>query len=395
MDVRPLGGLLRYLEAVPDPRRFNVTYTLPELLTCTLMAVLCRHDDYEEIAWWVESRHDWLVEVLGMPADRTPCRKTFERLFRRLDPKALQRCFIELTQRVADQSNGRLVAIDGKTLRGAFDHAHRKLPIHLVHAWDRANGLMLGQVAVEEKSNEITAVPALLELLDVKDAVVSMDAMHCQKDTAAAVRKAGADYLLAVKKNQKTLREDLTLFFDDAIAPEGQRDEHLLTYTMEPDNGHGRLDERTVWASGNLNWLRRRHPGWKDLKGIVCVEGKRLDFATGKQSTQRRLYLTSLDPRQVGAERLADLIRGHWSIENHLHWCLDVSFGDDAARVRKDHGPENLAMLKRLTLGLVKRSTPKASTPAKARRASLKVRRAVCSWNNDYLIQTLTGGDRL
>ena len=391
MDVHPLGGVLRCFDAVPDPRRFNVTYTLPQLLTCTLMAVLCRCDDYEEIAGWVAARHDWLVEVLGLPADRTPCRKTFERLFRRLAPKALSRCFIELTARLAETSQGRLIAIDGKTLRGSFDHAHRSLPIHLVHAWDRANGLMLGQIAVDKKSNEITAVPALLELLDVSGAVVSLDAMHCQKDTAKAIRKAGADYLLAVKDNQKSLHEDIKLFFEDALE---QDDEQLLHAVDEPDNGHGRLDERTVWASGEVSWLRRRHPDWPDLHGIVCVEGRRLDFATGKQSVQRRCYLTSLDPRQTGAAHLGELVRGHWSIENNLHWCLDVGFADDAARVRKDHGPENLAAIKRHALGLAKRSTPNASTPLKAKRTSLKTRRFLCGLDDAYLIRTLTGSDR-
>ncbi len=391
MDVPALGGMLRAFGAVPDPRRFNVTYTLPQLLTCTLMAALCRCDDYEEIAEWVEARHGWLVEVLGLPEDRCPCRKTFERLYRRLEPAALQRCFIDLTAALARATDGRLVAIDGKTLRGSFDHAHRKLPIHLVHAWDHANGLMLGQIAVADKSNEITAVPALLSLLDLEGAVVSLDAMHCQTGTAKAIRDAKADYLLAVKANQKTLHEDIKLFFDDAIE---QGDEQLLTHTMEPDNGHGRLDERTAWASGDVGWLRRRHPGWPDLRGVVCVEGRRLDFATGRQTTQRRYYLTSLDPRKVGAAQLGQRVRGHWSVENQLHWCLDMSFGDDTARVRKDHGPVNLAAIKRHALGLVKRSTPKASTKLKAKRTSLKTRRLRCGLEDTYLIQTLTGGDR-
>jgi predicted transposase YbfD/YdcC len=391
MDVHPLGGVLRHWQSVPDPRRFNVTYTLAQLLTCTLLAVLCRCDDYEEIAGWVAARHGWLVEVLGLPADRTPCRKTFERLFRRIDPAALSRCFTELTVRLAASSQGRHIPIDGKTLRGSFDHAHRSLPIHLVQAWDHANGLTLGQIAVDEKSNEITAVPALLELLDLDGAVVSADAMHCQSETAAAIRDAGADYLLAVKDNQKTLHEDIKLFFDDAIE---QGDEQLRTHTMEPDNGHGRLDERQSWASGEVAWLRRRHPHWPDLRGIVRVEGRRLDFATGKQTRQCRYYLTSLDPRQVGAARLGELIRNHWSIENQLHWCLDVSFGEDASRVRKDHGPANLAAVRRHVLGLVKRSIPKASTPLKAKRTSLKTRRFLCSLDDDYLLRTLTAGDQ-
>lgn len=389
MDVHALGGMLRHLDTIDDPRRHNVTYTLAQLLSCTLMAVLCRCDDYEEIAAWVALRHDWLVKVLGMPEGRTPCRKTFERLLRRLDPVALSKCFVALTQRLADASQGRLIAIDGKTLRGSFDRAHRDLPIHLVHAWDRANGLLLGQIAVDEKSNEITAVPALLALLDVRGAVLSLDAMHCQTKTAKVIRDAEADYLLQIKANQKSLHEDIKLFFDDAIE---QSDEQLLTHEMEPDNGHGRLDERTVWASHDVGWLRRRHPDWQDLRAIVCVQSKRTDFATGKVGQQRRFYLTSLDPQRVGVQRLGELVRGHWSVENNLHWCLDVSFGDDRCRVRKDHGPENLAAIKRLSLGLVKRSLPSASTKQKAKRTSLKTRRLRCGMDDHYLIQTLLGG---
>lgn len=389
MDVHALGGMLRHLETIDDPRGHNVTYTLAQLLSCTLMAVLCRCDDYEEIAAWVALRHAWLVEVLGLPEDRTPCPKTFERLFRRLEPEALSRCLVTLTQRLAEATEGRLIAVDGKTLRGSFDRAHRDLPIHLVHAWDQANGLVLGQIAVDQKSNEITAVPALLELLDVRGAVLSLDAMHCQKDTARAIRGADADYLLQIKGNQKSLHEDVKLFFDDALE---QNDPQVLTHKMEPDNAHGRLDERTVWATARVGWLCRRHPGWPDLRGLVCVQSQRTDFATGKVSRQRRFYLTSLRPDQVGAARLGELVRGHWSVENNLHWCLDMSFADDRCRVRKDHGPENLAAVKRLALGLVKRSLPDASTKGKAQRTSLKTRRLRCAMDDAYLIKTLLGG---
>src|SRR5690606_7388969 len=173
-------------------------------------------------AAWVKVRRDWLGPLLDLPEGRTPCRKTFERLFRQLDPKPLQTCFIQLTQALATVSKGRLIAIDGKTLRGSFDHAHRELPIHLVHAWDKANGLMLGQIAVDDKSNEITAVPALLELLDVEGAVVSLDAMHGLPQTATLIRKHKAHYLLCIKNDRRHLTQDLTLFFDDAIE---QRDD--------------------------------------------------------------------------------------------------------------------------------------------------------------------------
>lgn len=393
MDVNPLDAVLRHFSELDDPRRHNVVYSLPQLLTLMLMAALAGADDYDQVADWVGHRLDWLREVLGLPDDRRPHASTFERVFRRLEPQPLQRQFIALTQQFARATAGRLVPIDGKTLRHAFDtspgspgHEH---PLHLVHAWDQANGLLLGQVAVGHKSNEITAVPALLELLDLRGAVVSMDAMHCQKDTAKAVRESQADYLLAVKDNHKTLHEDIKLFFDDAIE---QQDPQLLTHTAEPDNSHGRLDERTVWATEQVDWLRKRHGGWIDLRGIVCVEGKRLDFAIGQQSTERRYYLTSLDPRRVGAQRLGELVRGHWSIENHLHWCLDASFSDDRSRVRKDHGPENLALVKRITLGLLKKVDPPARTPAASRRTSIPRRRMAAIVNDNYLLQCLTAG---
>jgi len=395
MDVNPLTAVLRHFAELDDPRRHNVVYSLPQLLTLMLMAGLAGADDYDMVADWVGHRLDWLRGLLGLPDDRRPHASTFERLFRRLQPQPLQRHLITLTQKLAQATEGRLIPIDGKTLRHAFDTApgrSHEHPLHLVHAWDQANGLVLGQVAVDQKSNEITAVPALLELLDLDGAVVSMDAMHCQKDTAQAVREAGADYLLAVKDNHKTLHEDIKLFFDDAIAPDGQGDPQLLTHVMEPDNAHGRLDERTVWATEQIGWLRRRHPDWTDLRGIVCVEGKRLDLATGKQSIQRRYHLASLDPWRVGAQRLGEQVRGHWSIENHLHWCLDVSFGDDASRVRKDHGPENLALIKRLTLGLLKQVDPPARTPAAARRTSIHRRRLAAMVNDDYLLRCLTAG---
>ena len=391
MDVNPLDAVLRHFADLDDPRRHNVVYSLPQLLTLVLMAGLAGADDYDAVADWVGHRLDWLGDLLGLPDHRRPHASTFERVLRRLEPGPLQQHFIALTQKFAQASGGRLVAIDGKTLRGSFDAARRENPLHLVHAWDHANGLLLGQVAVDEKSNEITAVPELLELLDLDGAVVSLDAMHCQKDTAAAIREAGADYLLCVKSNQKTLREDLDLYFEDAV--EHDADE-LLRFTDEPDSGHGRLDQREVLASGEVAWLRRRHPDWPDLRGIVCVKARRLDFADPKAKTveHTRFYLTSLDPREVGAQRLAELVRGHWGIENNLHWCLDVSFGDDASRVRKDHGPENLALVKRITLGLLKKVDPPARTEAASRRTSLARRRMAAIVNDDYLIRCLKAG---
>lgn len=398
MDVSASRDLLRHLQQIPDPRAANVSFALSSLLAMAVLGVLCRCGDYDEIAFWAEQRAEWLAQFLPLPTDergpRTPHADTFERVFRRIAPTALEQTLIAFTAGMVESVTGRQVVFDGKTLRGSIDCGGRKAGLHLIHAWDQHHQQLLGQRACDDKSNEITAVPKLLKLLDVKGAVVSLDAMHCQKDTAGAIRSAGADYLLAVKGNQKRLHEDVKLFFDDAIE---QGDEQLLRFTMTPDNRHGRLDERQVWASADVAWLRRRHPDWKDLRGIACVEGRRLDFATGQQTLTRRYYLTSLRPiaqpdgrpHQATAERLGQLVRGHWSVENQLHWCLDVAMGEDASRVRKDHGPRNLAVIRRHALNLLRANPPqrgKYGSPSDP--ISLKRRRLACLLDEQYLLQT-------
>jgi len=385
MDVHAQRGPARHLANVPDPRAANVTYRLFDLLLILLLAVLCRAEDYEEVADWAEQRSDWLATFLHLPKG-TPCAMTFERIMRRLSPAALQRAMIAMTRDLAGVSKGRLTPVDGKTLRGSFDQAGRLSPIHLVQAWDHANGMVLGQLATDAKSNEITAVMALLEMLDLKDAVVSLDAMHCQKQTAEKIVEKEADYLIAVKDNQPTLRQDIQLFFDDAIEQDWDgmpRVEH-----EQVDSGHDRLEVRRLWASNQVDWLQQQGHKWAGLKGIVCVESERTTFADGKTAKTRRYYITSLDPQTVGAEHLLAYVRGHWSIENTLHWSLDVTFREDASRVRKDHGPENLAAMRRMALGLLKRTQPKTRS---GRRVAIKRRRLIAGQNDAYLLNVITG----
>lgn len=390
MDVKALRGLLSYFEEVPDPRASNVSFSLPSLLAMALLAVLCRCEDYDEIACWAQHRAVWLATFLDLPVDdqgpRTPHADTFERVFRKLRPAGLERVFVAFTQGMAGASPGRHIAIDGKALRGSIDAGGRKAAIHMVHAWDQQNGLVLGQVAVEDKSNEITAVPRLLDLLDVKGAVLSLDALHCQKETASAIRKAGADYLLAVKDNQKTLHEDVRHLFEIAIA---QRPQMLVHGVDEPDNSHGRLDERRLWASDEVDMLRNRHKDWKDLRGVVKVQTRRLDFKTGQETVATRHYVTSLDVRKYGAARLLELVRGHWGVENQLHWCLDVCLGDDQSRVRKDYGAQNLAVIRRQALNLLRKNPPQRGKYASpSDKVSLKRRRLICSLNEQFLMET-------
>ena len=395
MDVDASRGPLRYLQNVPDPRAANISHPLPSLLAITLMAVICGEDDYQGVVEWADVREDWLSTFLDLPHG-VPSPDTLERVLARLNPDALEAAFIAFTRGVAERSKGRLVAVDGKTLRRSFDHGGRKAAIHMVNAWDQANGLVLGQLAVDEKSNEIKAVPRLLALLDLKGCVVSLDAMHCQKDTASKILEAKADYLLAVKQNHKSLHEDVKLFFEEAIDPqaagddEGQPMPGLLTLdTPSVDGDHGRLEVRRLWASHEVGWLKKQGHDWPALRGLVCVEGERLDFATGKTTVTRRGFITSLDPRKVGPERLLEAVRGHWSIENRLHWSLDVSFREDDSRVRRKNAAQNLARIRRLAMNLVRHLPAGTTKTGRPRKISLRLKRKRCGWVVGELMQAL------
>jgi predicted transposase YbfD/YdcC len=388
MDVDARACLMRYFEQVTDPRARNVSHRLADMLAITLMAVMSRCDDWEEIADWGKAHEPWLKTFLALPHG-IPSHDTFDRLFARLDPVELERCFVAFTAAAAKASGGRLIAIDGKTLRRSFDAGGGKAAIHMVSAWCQASELVLGQLATEEKSNEITAIPALLALIDVKGAVVSIDAMGCQKAIAQKILDGKGDYLLAVKDNHKTLHEDVRLYMDEAIKARWagmEHDEHRHT-----DADHGRLEKRRCWVTHQVGWLKRLGHDWPQLRGLVCVESDRQVFG-GKRSVERRYYLTSLDPRKIGAEDLLDHTRGHWQIENKLHWCLDVSFREDDSRVRKGHGAQNLSRMRRWAMNLLRPMPALNERPDKpARKVSLKVKRLMCSWDRDYLLKALNG----
>jgi len=386
MEVDARGCLLRYFEHLTDPRAANVSHRLADLLAITLMAVLCRCDDWEEIAGWAVAHEAWLKTFLPLPHG-IPSHDTFDRVFARLDPAQMERCFIDFTGAVAEQSGGRLIAIDGKTLRRSFDSGGRKAAIHMVSAWCQANQLVLGQLATDDKSNEIAAIPRLLGLLDVRGAVVTIDAMGCQKAIARKILDGGGDYLLAVKDNHKTLHEDVRLYMDEAIAAGWEGMEHDAHRTTEAD--HGRLEKRRCWVTHEVGWLRRLGHDWPELRGLVCVERDRQVFG-GTRSIERSYYLTSLDPRKLGAADFLGHVRGHWEIENKLHWCLDVSFREDDSRLRKGHGAQNLSRMRRWAMNLL-RPMPALNQPNKpARKVSLKVKRLMCSWDRDYMLKALT-----
>lgn len=386
MDVDAPRGLLRYFDPVTDPRADNARHLLCDLLAITLMAVLCRCDDFEEIVAWGKAHEPWLKTFLDLPHG-IPSHDTFDRLLRKLDPMELERVFIAFTAAVAQASGGRLIAIDGKTIRRSFDAGGRKAAIHMVSAWCEDSGLVLGQLATEEKSNEITAIPQLIALLDIRGAVVTIDAMGCQKTIAAKIIEGKGDYLLALKDNHKDLREHVSFFFEESIKGRWEGMEHQHARTTDGD--HGRIEIRRCWATHEVAWLKRQGHDWPGLAGLVCVERDR-NVMGGSRSVERQYYLASLDPRKVGAEAILKMARGHWGVENKLHWCLDVTFREDESRVRKDHAPQNLSRMRRWAMNLVRHLPALGHDPNKPpKKVSMKIKRLMCSWDPDYMLKAL------
>ena len=376
MDADAPRDAFAMFDQLDDPRGPSRWHPLDELLLITILAVICGAQNWADVELFGKSKHKWLATFLKLPHG-IASHDTFGRVFAALNPEQLERCFIQWTAALAQAGHGELVAIDGKTIRRSFDAAGEKSAIHMISAFAHTNRLVLGQLAIDAKSNEITALPRLLELLDLRGATVTVDAMHCQRDTAQVIRDAGADYLMQVKANQRTLHEDVKLFFDEAIAHGWAHTGHAFHETVEKD--HGRIETRRCWSTWEVGWLTRtpRDRPWPDLAGILCVEAERK--TAGKVSRERRYYLTSRDAHD--AEALLAAVRGHWSIENSLHWCLDVAFDEDQRRLRSGHAAENFSRLCRLATNLLRKDT--------TTKAGLGARRKRAGWDHDYLMHLI------
>jgi predicted transposase YbfD/YdcC len=318
------------------------------------------------------SKEEWFRTFLELP-NGIPSHDTFGDVFARLDPERFQECFMEWSQGVAELLPGEVVAIDGKTVRRSHDRHGGKRALRLVSTWASANTLTLGQV---EKSNEITAIPRLLELLELKGCIVTIDAMGCQKEIAQGILDRGADYVLAVKQNQGALYEDLKDLFEEAEATgfEGVPYDYATTL----NKNHGRLEKRECWAVSDPGCLDYLSTGkeWPGLRSAVKVVGRR-EAETGI-TVQPRYFISSLD---VSAEQLLATVRAHWSIENSLHWSLDVTFKEDQSRVRKDHGPQNLATLRNISHNMLKREN--------SLKVGIQGKRLQAGWREDYLLKVL------
>jgi predicted transposase YbfD/YdcC len=365
-----------HFASLSDPRSFhapNQRHELIDILVIAVCAVICGAEGWEDIEEYGTAQAEWFAEVLALPHG-IPSHDTFRRVLSRLDPDELAQCFVSWTAALSDLSGGDIVAIDGKTLRRSFDRAASKAAIHMVSAWANRNRLVLGQVKVDDKSNEITAIPQLLKMLDLAGATVTIDAMGCQKEIAKVITEQGADYVLALKKNHGHLYEDVTLFLDDARGSEFAGLDHAYHETVDGD--HGRIETRKYWITSTIDWLGAT-ASWANLQSLGLVESRR---EIGAQvEIERRYYLVSLPADGV---RFSNAVRQHWGVENGLHWVLDVSFDEDACRIRKDRGAQTFSVLRHIALNLLKRESQ--------HKRGIKARRKRAGWDRDYLLQVLT-----
>ena len=378
MDAQPTSLITRMfsdIETIDDPRADNARHFLTDILVLAMLGVMCGMDDYPGIVEYARDEYDWLSTFLSLPHG-IPSVSTFRRVFAALKPWVLLGVMQRWSGELSGLLAGKQIAIDGKTLRRSFEHAWDKSGLHLITAWCVQENLVLAQLAVDEKSYEITAVPELLKLLDIRGAVVTVDALNTQTQTAEQVVKGGGDYVMAVKENHPTLCDTIQRNLDEMILEKFAGVEHV--YHETTDGGHGRIDTRRVWATDQIDWLGRRQE-WKNLKSVIVVESTRRLLGKNQVQKSRRYYISSL-PSQSG-EKLAGLIRDHWTIENSQHWTLDTAFNEDQNRVRKDHGDQNLAVLRRIALGLLRRDK---SVKLGARNKRLKAGR-----NRKYLMQVL------
>jgi predicted transposase YbfD/YdcC len=377
MGMRVPSSFHEHFATLTDPRcplAPNSRHLLMDILVLAVCAVISGAEGWEDIEEYGKAHAEWLGDLLDLPHG-IPGHDTFRRVLSQLDPEELTQCFIAWTQALSEASGGDLVSLDGKTLRHSFDQATATAAIHMVSAWASANRLVLGQLKVEEKSNEITAIPKLLQLLDLKGAVVTIDAMGCQKEIAKTITEQGADYVLALKDNHPTLSEAVTLFLSDARDTGFADIAHAYHETVDGD--HGRIETRRYWITSEIEWLGAK-ASWSNLHSVGMVEARREVGDTVQVET--RYFLTSLPAQGV---RFAQAVRQHWGIENSLHWVLDVSFDEDACRIRKDKGAQTFAVLRHIALNLLRREPH--------HKRGIKARRKRAGWDRDYLFQVLTG----
>jgi predicted transposase YbfD/YdcC len=363
-----------HFKELTDPRRREVTYPLINVVVIAVCAVICGADDFVAIAEFGRMKRDWLARFLDL-GNGIPSHDRFNAILAAIKPAEFEKCLLRWVTALHEITEGQVVAIDGKTLRRSFDTASGKAAIHMVSAWATANHISLGQVVVDAKSNEITAIPRLLQILEISGCLVTIDAMGCQVEIAAEIIAAGADYVLAVKANQPTLHEGIQAFFDKQLDDDFARTPVHRYETTE--KGHGREETRWYYICPVPDDLPDASR-WAKLKAIgIAINNSQRD---GKDCNEVRYYILS---KYLSGRRFAEAVRDHWGIENRLHWQLDVTFQEDQCRVRKGHADANLSIVRRTALSLLKNES--------TRKVGIKNKRLAAALDEAYLEQVLVG----
>ena len=373
-DEGTATSVIEYLSAVADPRIERTRlHSLKDILVLSLCAIICGADSFVGIEEFGIAREAWFKTFLDLP-NGIPSHDTIGRVFALLDPKALEAVFRAWTRTVAELTQGEVVAFDGKSLRRSFRKAGCGVFVHMVSAWATRNRIVLGQVKVDDKSNEITAIPELLGMLFLKGCIVTIDAMGCQKEIAAKIVDSAADFCLTVKDNQPTLHNDLIRTFEAAATDPTVL--ATMSYAVTNDKGHGRIETRRCWTTNDVSGISQADQ-WKGLRSLALIESERT--VNGKTSTERRYVICSCI--DFSAAKALATVRAHWGIENQLHWVLDVAFREDDCRVRAGHAAENFAVLRHTALNLLKK--------VKGTKVGIKIRRQKAGWDDKFLLKVL------
>jgi len=368
MIAQPTPSIIHHFSSIKDPRvDRQKKHRLQDIFFISLCAMICGADNWVAIEEFGLSKEAWFTDLLGLE-NGIPSHDTFGEVYAAIDTDHFSLCFSRWVADLATLTEGEVIAIDGKCLRRSLDKASKKAAIYMVSAWAQQNNLVLGQVKVDDKSNEITAIPKLLARLDIAGAVVTIDAMGCQKKIAEQIKRQEGDYVLSLKGNQGNLHDDVKTFFTSSLSPD--------VASVSYDGGHGRIETRSLRVTADIAWLQERHD-WKGLQSIIAVTAKReLD---NKVTEETRYFISSLDANDP--KRLERVVRAHWAIENSLHWVLDVAFDEDSNRTRKGHSDANLSVIRHIALNLIK--TEKTS------KVGVKIKRLKAGWDNDYLLRVI------
>jgi predicted transposase YbfD/YdcC len=373
-----IGSIRKHFSKVKDPRiERTKRHKLLDILVIAICGVICGADSWVDIELFGKTKLDWLKTFLKLP-NGIPSHDTFGRVFGAINPEEFENSFMEWVQAINELTQGQVIAIDGKQLRGSQDSESGKAAIYMVSAWAVENQLVLGQRKVDEKSNEITAIPKLLKLLEIAGCIVTIDAIGTQTKIAKTIIEQGGDYLLAVKENQGNLYEDIHDLFEDDQKYNFEGAPYNYAKTVNKD--HGRIEIRECWSISDLEYLAniRDQERWHGLKSLAMITSERR--IGEKAEIETRYFISSMES---DAQKILKVKRSHWGIENRLHWVLDIAFNEDHSRVRKDNAPQNFAVLRHMALNLLKQE--------KTAKGGIKAKRLQCGWNVDYLLKVLAG----